>query len=354
MGGSRLTQKIIRWLGWRLSLPLLLLNGWCLLILFQYFKTPITVFVVGAVLAFLLQHPLQWLERIGVRRGLATLLVLLSTFLVFSLIGAILVPILIQQANQLTGSLADWAKSAETQAQFLHNWAMSRGIPIDFNSAAAGLFSHISSEVQVVVSRIPALVLGAVGGLFEIVLTTVTTIYLLIKGEQLWNGVLSWLPSRLGCRIRTTLPRSFRNYFIGQGTVALLLGSLMIAAFLLFRIPFGVLFGAFIGAMALFPYGGSISIVLVAILVSFKSIGLGTSVLLIATVVDQIVENGVAPRLLGELTGVHPVWVLITLLIGGKVAGVLGFFLAVPLASFVKSMAELYRQPVVAEPNPIQ
>lgn len=73
-----------------------------------------------------------------------------------------------------------------------------------------------------------------------------------------------------------------------------------------------------IGTLALFPYGGTIGISLVSLLLAFKSIWLGLIVLAIATVIDQIVENGVAPSLMGQLTGLHPVWVVIAILVGGK------------------------------------
>jgi predicted PurR-regulated permease PerM len=65
--------------------------------------------------------------------------------------------------------------------------------------------------------------------------------------------------------------------------------------------------------------------------------------LAIATVIDQIVENGVAPRLMGHLTGLHPVWVVMAILVGGKIAGLLGVVLAVPIASTVKETLEIYK-----------
>jgi predicted PurR-regulated permease PerM len=341
---SLLTTRVLRWLAWRLSIPLLLLNGWCLLILLQYFRTPISLLVVGALLAFLLQYPLRGLEHLGMKRSLAILVVLLGALLVVTVLGITLIPELIRQADQLARSLTNWQRTAEPQIQALHTWATNRGIPININGAVPALTARISSQAQALAAKVPEFILSTFGGVFELVLTIIITIYLLVKGEQLWNGILEWLPAKFSTSIRKHLPRSFQNYFIGQGTVALLLGAAMILAFLLFRIPFGVLFGAFIGVMAIFPYGGTVAIVLVAILVALKSLTLGIRMLLVAILVDQMIENGIAPRFLGELTGVHPVWVILVLIIGGKVAGVLGFILAVPLASFVKSMMTDYKQ----------
>jgi predicted PurR-regulated permease PerM len=120
--------------------------------------------------------------------------------------------------------------------------------------------------------------------------------------------------------------------------VAALLGVSLIISLSIFQVPLALLFGMFVGFMAFFPFGGGTSIVLISIIASFQSIWLGIKVLAIATVVDQVVENGLAPKLLGRVTGVHPVWILLSLMIGAKVAGLLGILVAIPIASFIRDM----------------
>jgi predicted PurR-regulated permease PerM len=303
---------------------------------------------VGAVIAFLLKRPLQWLERSGVKRGLATLIIVAIALGLLGLLGITLFPILAQQARDLTANFPVWEQSANQQFQSLHNWLQSLGIPIALNQVAANLSAHLSEQFQALATRVPGLIEGAIGSIFEFFLIVVVTVYLLLKGESLWNGLVAWLPTKLGRRLQTTLPRSFRNYFIGQGTVALTLGMMLALVLTLFRIPYGFLFGVSIGFLALFPYGGTIGITLVTLLLAFKSIGLGLKVLAIATVVDQLVENGIAPRLMGHLTGVHPVWVVVAILIGGKIAGILGVVLAVPIASTLKDVMEIYKPKRIA------
>nr|WP_026073213.1 AI-2E family transporter [Nodosilinea nodulosa] len=67
-------------------------------------------------------------------------------------------------------------------------------------------------------------------------------------------------------------------------------------------------------------------------LTALSSIWLSLNVLAIAVVIDQLIENGVAPQLIGSFTGLSPVWILILLLVGAKVAGLLGVVVAVPIA----------------------
>lgn len=343
MRPSKPTFKLLRWLIPWLSLPLFVLNGWALLLLINYFKTPLTILIVGAVIAFLLDHPLQWLERYGVKRGLAILIIVIVTLVFLGLLGVTLVPILSQQAHDLIRNFPSWERSATQQVQVLHNGLQNLGIPIDLSGVIANLSSHLSAQLQSIATRIPRWIEGAIGSVFEFFLIVVVIVYLLLRGESLWNGIVTWLPIKLGRKLKNVLPRSFRNYFIGQGTIALLLGTTLALTLTLFRIPYGFLFGVFIGTLALFPYGGSLGITLVTLLLALKSIGLGLTVLVIATVVDQIIENGIAPRLMGHLTGVHPVWVVMAILVGAKIAGLLGVVLAVPIASTVKEVIDTYK-----------
>jgi predicted PurR-regulated permease PerM len=75
-------------------------------------------------------------------------------------------------------------------------------------------------------------------------------------------------------------------------------------------------------------------------LTALKSIWLGVRILAIAVLIQQVIEQIVAPQLIGKFTGLNPVWILISLLLGAKLGGLLGLVVAVPIASFIKSLSE--------------
>ena len=81
--------------------------------------------------------------------------------------------------------------------------------------------------------------------------------------------------------------------------MALLMGTTMTIAFVLIKVPFGLLFGIAVGVMALFPFGASVSIAVISCLTALKSIWLGVRVLAVAAVLDQVVANAIAPQLIG-------------------------------------------------------
>jgi predicted PurR-regulated permease PerM len=236
----------------------------------------------------------------------------------------------------------------------LQNWSLRWKLPTDFSQFANKFSEKLPEQLQALTGQVITFMLGAAGGIFEAGLIMIITVYLLLKGESFWDGIFQWFPRSLRIPIRQGLRRSFHNYYIGQVTVASWLGISMILAFVVLNVPFGLLFGLIIGVMALFPFGGGLSILVISLLASLNSFWLGVKVLAIATVVDQLIENAIAPRLLGKFTGVHPVWVLLSLIVGVKIAGILGILIAVPCTGFIKEMLDYYRlnNPDLSSENP--
>jgi predicted PurR-regulated permease PerM len=99
-----------------------------------------------------------------------------------------------------------------------------------------------------------------------------------------------------------------------------------------------LLFGLTIGLMALIPFGGTVGLVLVTLLVALRDIWLGLQVLIASEIVLQILENLVAPRVLGSITGLNPFWILLSILAGARVGGLLGVIVAVPTAVVIKEV----------------
>ena len=89
--------------------------------------------------------------------------------------------------------------------------------------------------------------------------------------------------------------------------------------------------------MALVPFGGSVGIAITTSLVALQDFWMGMRVLMAATIVQQILENLIAPRILGSFTGLNPVWVLISVLAGARVGGILGVIVSVPTAVVIKT-----------------
>ena len=336
-------SKLPKWLTIGLVLPLLVLNGWLLILVCEYFESLVTIFLTATLLSFILDYPVRFIEQQKIPRAIAISIVLLIGIVLLGIIGVTVIPILLEQLNALLERLPSYVASGSEQAKVFEAWADERNFPISISSLVANSLSRITYQLQQLSGQILGSFVSVVGSLLDLLLTVVLTFYMLLHGGELWEDLFQFFPDKSRQAIRDSLKRTFNNYFVGQLTVASVMGVSITIAFLIVRVPFGLLFGLVVGLMALFPFGAALSISLVSFLMALKSIWLGLRVLAVAFVVEQIVESVIAPRLLGEFTGLNPVLVLVSLLVGAQLGGFLGLILAVPVASFIKRVFTIYK-----------
>ncbi|HIK31034.1 MAG TPA: AI-2E family transporter [Oscillatoriales cyanobacterium M59_W2019_021] len=335
--------QIPSWIVWALAFPLAALNAWLLIVAFRYFRDPIAIFISATLIAFILNYPVQFLVSHRVPRTRAVFWVVGIAFLLLGVAGVTLAPIVISQFNDLANRLPTWLESGSQQLRTLNDWAIERNLPIDLTGIAAQLSDRLSGQLQSLTGQLLDLIFSTVGSVLNIVLTLILTFYILLHGEELWEGICAWLPEPIGSRVRPLLSRNFHNYYVGQASLAAMMGGALTLAFVLLKVPFGLLFGLGVGFMAFFPFGGALGICLVGLLMALQSFWLGVRVLIVSVIIEQAIENGIAPKLLGGFTGLNPVWVLVSLLIGARVGGILGLLIAVPMAGFIKSTATVLR-----------
>jgi predicted PurR-regulated permease PerM len=345
-----------------LAAPLLVLNVWAFSTIFSYFRSILVTVLVAALLAFLLNYPMTWLEKIGLKRGQAALLVSLLALVIVLTIGVTVLPLVISQAQQLIARLPEWFDSGKNQLLLLDmrfgNWEM----PFNLESLITQANDWLKGRLQTLAGEALNLTLGVAvftaGKLFDVLLTVILTFYLLQHGQEVWQSLISWLPTSIQEPFSQTLSRSFRNYFLGQLIVATCIGVVITAIFVLLQVPFGELFGLTIGLAALVPFGCSVGIGLVTFLVALRDIKIAVQMVIAAVIVQQLVENGIAPRVLGSVTGLNPFWVFIAILSGARVGGLLGVIVAVPMAVVIKEALLAIRtvrqsnQGAIAEASP--
>jgi predicted PurR-regulated permease PerM len=224
-------------------------------------------------------------------------------------------------------------------------------------NVTAGLTDRVTQTLQSASRKAIFLALDTINSALNLLLILVLTILLVFSGESLWNGLWnglwSWLPAHWNERIQDSLRQSFQSYFAGQALakplpwriVSTIQGVSLMTVFLLLQIPFGLLFGLTIGFASLIPFGGTITVIVISSLLALQNIWLGLKVLLVAIVVGQIIDNAIAPRLMSGMTGINPAVVFISVLTGSQLGGLLGLLLAVPIAGFIKRIADRFRSP---------
>jgi predicted PurR-regulated permease PerM len=331
-----------------LAAPLLVLNAWALALMFEYFHSLIVILIGASLIAFLLNYPVGWLERHGAQRQQAAILVFLLALSVLLALGVTLVPLVFSQAQQLVSRLPEWIDSGRRQLLMLNERAETLNLPVNFDALVVQINDRLKGQLQAIAGQALNLAVITVTSLLDGLLTIVLSFYLLQHSDRLWFSLVEWLPTPARQPFTQTLRLSFQNFFIGQLILATCMASALIPTFLWLKVPFGLLFGLTIGFMALVPFGGTVGIALVTLLVTLQNVWLGLRVLLASVIVQQILENLIAPRILSSVTGLNPVWVLISILAGARVGGLLGVIVAVPTAVVIKTALMALRSPNLA------
>ncbi|MBN3925116.1 AI-2E family transporter [Nostoc sp. NMS4] len=323
--------------------PLLVINGWAISVFFNYFHSLIVILVGASVLAFLLNYPVSWMEHHGAKREQVAILVFLLALSILLALGVTLFPLALTQAQQLVARLPELIDSGRSQLMILNEKAEAFSLPINLDALVVQINDRVKGQLQAIAGQVLNLAVLTVTSLLDILLTIVLTFYLLQHGGELWESLVEWLPNKFRDPFSKTVRLSFQNFFITQLILSTCMASALIPTFLWLKVPFGLLFGLTIGLMALVPFGGSVGIALTTLLVALQDFSMGVRVLIAAVIVQQILENLIAPRILGSFTGLNPVWILISVLTGARIGGLLGVIVAVPTAVVIKTALSALR-----------
>ncbi len=341
---ARRSQDLQRWLIIGLSGPIVALNVWLLSQLFAYFDHLIAVLTISAILAFLLDYPVRVFQQARIKRQGAIVIVILITIAILAILTITLMPILLAQTTQLLQKIPGWLETSRLNLDFWDNWAKSRNYPIDLKGFGSRLSTQIENQIQNIAPQALGLALGTFTGLVDTFLVIVLAFYMLLYGEQLWHGLLNLIPPKYAVPFSASLRNNFHNFFLSQILLALFMALAVIPFFVALKVPFTLVFALIIGVAEIIPFiGAALGIGLVTLLVAFQNGWLALQVALAAIVLQQVRDNLLAPKIMGDFTGLNPLWIFIALLIGLQVAGVLGIIVAVPVAGTIKGTIDAIR-----------
>lgn len=331
-------SQLPQWLVVAVALPLVVLDGWVILLVLNYFQSIISAFLLATVLSFLLNYPVKFLQQRGIERTYAVLIIFLLSLTVITALAVTLVPLIVTQIEYLVKLLPQLVDSGSRQLQAFQGWAAMRRLPVNVNGLTERLESMAPEGIESFSLQLPSVVLGAAEDLLEVILVVALTLYLLLHGKTFWQGIFRWLPRSLSIEIQQSIRQNFQNYFVGQATVALIQGTVLSLTFLILRLPLFLLFGIGIGLLALIPFFDVLGVLSVSLIASLTNVWLGVTVFVVCIVIDQIIDNAVSPRVMGKLVGLNPVWIILSLLLGAQVLGFIGIILAIPLASTIRDI----------------
>jgi predicted PurR-regulated permease PerM len=174
------------------------------------------------------------------------------------------------------------------------------------------------------------------------IIIAVVAFFMLLDGEKLWKFILRFLPNHYRGRFTNILRRSFLGFFRGQLLLTLFLSTASFIVFILFNVPFALLLSLIIGILDIIPgIGATLGVSVITLIVLSQDVWLALKVLIACIILQQIQDNLIAPRVMQGALNLNPVVVFFALLIGARVAGLLGIFLSIPITGIIVSLFEI-------------
>lgn len=326
-----------------------------------------TPFIVGACLAFILSIPMRMFDallgrefkgrelvNVHTRRPLALVLSILLVFLLLFLFGLIVIPQLVETVSSLATSVIRFVPTAQLWITNLMTWlegypqlhdAIAPMIP-DLNKVASTLISLIQRYAGIAASSIVGNISILFGSATDVVVIFVFAIYVLLQRNTLSRQgkklLYAFLPKRFcddAISIARLTHKTFFSYVTIQCTEAVILSSLCFAGMLLFRFPHALVISVIMLVCALIPiYGAIISCVVGAFLVLIESPMQAIGFVVFILVLQQVETNLIYPRVVSTSINLPPMWVLLTVTVGGGLFGVVGMLTAVPITSIAYTL----------------
>ena len=334
-----------------LILSLLLIN----LILFShtsYLFNPLKDFIsaigvpvaCGAVIYYLVKPIYDYLLNKKVPKGIAILLVMVGVIVIFIMIITSLVPIIQKQLLDLVSQLPYYYQIISEQVENFMQTGLFETIQEQFNKINTDFIQSITERLNGILNFTFSGIGSVVGIIGDIVITVMTMpvilYYLLKDGNKVIPFVTRMFPTRSQHKISVMLNemnQQVSSYIRGQITVAICVGFTYIIGYTLIGLPYGVTIGMIAGLLTIIPYIGSIIGLTPALIIGFVTNPTLALHVLLVFVIEQLIESRVLqPLILGSSLKMHPVTILIILLAAGKMFGLVGLLIAVPVYAVVK------------------
>lgn len=308
------------------------------------------LFVLAAILAYAVNPLVSWLDSHHVRR-IFSVIVVVGGIVAASIVGiSYLIPEIISQVQAISANIPTWVNTANSlwidlveRAPFLGTYQVDTQSIIDQATAAT--------------QPVLGLIQGVIALVVSLVLAIVIALYALVDPYKIKNSLLRLVPpdrTELADRLIKQVNLRIGGWLRGIIIIAFVTStvSYIFYAYVV-KIPYALTLAVFTGLFETIPILGPIVAGVVAGAVAFfHEPILGVYVVLFITLTRLITDYYLAPKVMGYQVGIHPLAVIFSVLVMAELIGLVGIFLAVPVAAIIKIIIdEVYVPRISGRPS---
>lgn len=331
------------------------------LTIFNSIKKMLAPFIVGGVIAFILNVPMRLIERMlggiksfGFRRTLAITFTFIFVALILGLVVLLLVPALSETIADLgptlkkffTEDIVNWGNAMLKKYPQLKTFLSSYLEEIQWDALIPQALDFVGSGLGAVLSGITSIVSLLSTLVMDVFVTVVFTVYCLSQkevlarqGRKLLYACLKEKSADKVVRVLRMTNSTFSNFLSGQCIEVVILGSMFAVSMAIFKMDYIPLISVLIAVTAFIPIVGAwIGCIVGAFLMLVTSPIQAVWFVVLFLVLQQIENHLIYPKVVGNSIGLSGMWVLIAVAVGGAVFGVAGMFLMIPLTSVIYTL----------------
>lgn len=301
--------------------------------------------IIAAVLYYLTNPLIDWFERrwhLNRVLSITIIFILIVGLLVWGI--ATIIPIIQSQTTSLIDQWPSYWANIQTQTMKWFNDPAFKSIQKQLNDINTDVFSNLSSKVNQMLTSTVSHIGTAVGVVTNVVIAIVTMPFILFfmlkDGHRMKGYLLKFFPVKVRAttgKVLEEINTQVSQYIRGQLTVAFWVAVMFTVGYWIVGMKYGLTLGILAGILNLIPYLGSfLAMVPSVIIAAFISPLLLIKVLIVFAVEQTLEGRLVSPLVLGSKMAMYPVTTIIVLLASGKLFGVAGVILGIPVYAIIK------------------
>lgn len=326
--------------------------------------------IIAIIFAYIIDPIVNYLERKGVKRQFGVIIVYISVILIF---GILIVSVIPKTINEVSNLLASLPAMVDTLIKDVNNFLtevfakFNIELPENFinvykesnpkvngNVETPQIVSDILNSMKKAINELIVKMQGSLMGslsnvisklygfltsAFRLVLIIIFSFYFSVDKERFILRVKKAIPNKYRediSYLTGNIDTALQQFIRGRMLLAIFVGVLTMIYLLILRVDFAVIIGLITCVADIIPYIGPFLGCAPAVLFAFMDSPMKALWVLVLFVVVQWVENNIlAPKLIGDSTGLNPLVILISIIIGGGIFGVWGMVISVPLTSII-------------------
>lgn len=316
----------------------------CFLLCVVYFiwliRNALYPFVIGLLLAYMLNPIVCYIEKKGIKRVWAIIVMYVGLFGIVIIGGSKIITVLIRDLESFGQDLPRILAHIDELLLFIQSQYQNSELPYSVRLAIDEALLSLEYDMQQFIGQIVTSIIMIAKNSIGLAISPILAFYLLHDWYEIKAELLLLLPGRWRSEILlffSDVDKVLSGIIRGQLTVACIIGFFITMGLYYLQLKFALLIGIIAAIFDVIPYFGPIIGATPAIMLAIlESPWLAAKVMILFFMIQQIEGNIIHPKIIGENIGLHPLSVIFFIFVGEEVGGILGMLLAVPVAAIGK------------------